>query len=154
VVIETVAGAGPSLDAARELMGEYGRNPGIEPCLVGFEAELAGLPGAYAAPGGTLLMARLGGQPVGCVAVRRLDEGRCEMKRLYVRPAFRAAGIGILLAQEAIGWARGAGYRVILLDTLPAMRAARTVYELLGFRPCAPFLPQPTPGADCYALDL
>jgi GNAT superfamily N-acetyltransferase len=154
VAVETVIGPGLSLDAVRELMAEYGRHPGIEPCIVGFDAELAGLPGSYAAPGGTLLLARLGGRPVGCVAVRRLDAGRCEMKRLYVRPAFRAAGIGILLAQEAIGWARRAGYRVILLDTLPAMRAARTVYELLGFRPCAPFLAEPTPGADCYSLDL
>ena len=76
------------------------------------------------------------------------------MKRLYVRAVFRGAGLAGLLVERIIGKARALGYREMLLDTLPEMRAARLLYDMLGFQPCAPYLPNPTPGADCLVLNL
>lgn len=149
-----VTGPGPQLEAVRELFREYAQSQGFDTCFQGFDQELTALPGVYAPPDGCLLLAELGNLPAGCIAVRRLDSARCEMKRLYVRPVFRGAGLAGLLVEQAIQRARSIGYQEILLDTLPKMRRARTLYEALGFRPCAPYLPEPTPGADCYALDL
>ncbi len=153
-IIVEVTGSGPHLDRARELFLEYGQTLGASQCLKDFDREVASLPGAYTPPGGCLLVAELGIIAGGCVALRRLDDMRCEMKRLYVRPVFRGAGLASLLVERAIERARAMGYREILLDTLPQMRRARELYETFGFRPCAPYLPEPTPGADCYALDL
>ena len=115
---------------------------------------LAGLPGAYSPPAGCLLLAELGGLPAGCVALRPLDGARCEMKRLYVRAAFRGAGLAGILVEHVIERARTQGYREMYLDTMPKMRAARVMYDMLGFKACAPYLAEPTPGADCLVLDL
>jgi GNAT superfamily N-acetyltransferase len=123
-------------------------------CVQGFDRELAALPGAYAPPAGCLLLAELGGVPAGCIALRRIDNRRCEMKRLYVRAVFRGAGLAGLLVDRVIEKARAIGYQEMLLDTLPEMRAARLLYDMLGFQPCAPYLAEPTPGADCMALNL
>lgn len=152
--IVEVAAPGAPLDAVRGLFLEYGRSLASAACLKGFGAEVAGLPYPYAPPGGCLLLAELGYQPAGCVGAHRLDEARCEMKRLYVRPAFRGAGLAWLLAGALIDRAQALGYREMVLDTMPEMRAARMLYDALGFQPCAPYLPEPTPGADCLALDL
>ncbi len=142
------------LDDVRALLDDYRVSLGIDLEFQGFGAERAGLPGAYAAPRGTLLLARVGGQAMGCVAVRPLDDARCEMKRLYVRPAGRGRGLGRALAERAIAHARGAGYARMLLDTLPAMGEAQTLYAALGFVDVAPYRENPVPGSRFLALDL
>ena len=154
VVISEVTAAGTRLDMVRELLREYLRSDAVTRRADGYAGELAGLPGAYAAPAGCLLLAELGGIAAGCVALRPLDADRCEMKRLYVRAAFRGAGLAGILVEHLIARARAQGYREMYLDTMPKMRAARLMYDMLGFRACAAYLAEPTPGADCLVLDL
>jgi ribosomal protein S18 acetylase RimI-like enzyme len=124
-----------ALTVAAQLFREYVDWLGIDLSFQGFEAELAGLPGAYAPPTGALLLAYApDGQPVGCVAIRKLHEaGTCEMKRLYTRPNARGAGVGRALAEAAIQAAVQAGYQTMRLDTLPSMQAAVALYRDLGF---------------------
>jgi ribosomal protein S18 acetylase RimI-like enzyme len=112
-------------------------------CFQGFAAELAGLPGAYAAPQGRLLLATNGTDAAGCVALRALDQDACEMKRLFVRPAFRRHGVGKLLVERVIREARLAGYRTMRLDTLASMQSAISLYEAFGFLRCAPYYETP-----------
>lgn len=137
--IITVAAPGPDLDAVRDLFLEYAGSLNFNLCFQDFETELEGLPGAYAPPMGTLLLARAAGEAAGCIGVRPLDVERCEMKRLYVRPQYRGAQLGRQLAERVIAFARGAGYRSMVLDTLPQMVAATRLYRELGFVPCAPY---------------
>ncbi len=139
---------------ARELIREYGASLGIDLGFQGFEAELKGLPGDYAPPGGVLLLAFEGEECAGCVAVRRLADGICEMKRLYVRPRWRGLGIGRRLIGAALAEARRAGYRAIRLDTLASMTAARAIYEALGFRAIPPYYQSPISGTAFLELDL
>jgi ribosomal protein S18 acetylase RimI-like enzyme len=153
------ATAGPDLDTVRTLFQEYARSIGISLCFQGFDEELAGLPGRYAPPGGTILLALAGdgvaGQVAGCVAVRPQGEpGVCEMKRLYVRPAFRGLKLGLRLAQAAIEMARGAGYRAMRLDTLPSMASAIAMYEKLGFTDIPPYCHNPHEGVRYLELAL
>jgi len=136
------------------LFEEYWQSFGFTPCFQNFAAEAVGLPGYYAPPGGRLALALAGGQPAGCVALRRLDAARAEAKRLYVRPAFRGRGIGLALLQWVIGEARAAGYREMLGDTMPAMRRALDMYDQLGFERIEPYAPEPTPGAIYLRLKL
>ena len=120
-----------------------------------FEAELAGLPGKYAAPEGELLLARdAQGAPLGCVALRPLDAGSCEMKRLYLAPEARGLGLGRALTLAVVEAARGLGYRELRLDTLPTMHAAIGLYERLGFRRIGPYYAPTPPGTIFMALDL
>lgn len=154
VSITEVIAAGPQLETVRELLREYMQSEAVKLCLRGSDQELATLPGAYSPPDGCLLLAEFGSVPAGCVALRRLDARHCEMKRLYVRAAFRGAGLAGLLVERVIEQARARNYAEMFLDTLPEMRAARLIYDMLGFRACAPYLPEPTPGADCLVLDL
>lgn len=130
----------------RGLFAEYARLIDEPACFVGFERELEALPGDY-----RLLLAEAA---AGCVAVRLLDPKTAEMKRLYVRGAHRGKGLGRALAQAAIGLARDAGCARIVLDTLPKMREAQALYDLLGFTRIEPYLREPTPGALCYELKL
>lgn len=110
-----------------------------------FEAELEGLPGKYAPPGGGLLLATLDGEPAGCVALRGIDEARCEMKRMFVYPERQGHGVGRALAEAVIRDARALGYRRMLLDTSIRQAEAQALYRRLGFRPIAPYYDLPEP---------
>jgi len=116
--------------------------------------ELAALPGKYARPGGVVLIAWDGAEAAGAVAYRMFEPGVCEMKRLYIRPAFRGRGLGRELAEELIEDARAHGYRTMLLDTLASMASARALYRDLGFAPVEPYYENPLPGVAYMALDL
>ena len=147
-----------ALDAARALFREYATGLGVDLCFQNFEAELAALPGDYAAPQGALLLAWVDGELAGCGAFRPLADvdyaNACEMKRLYVRRAFRRFGLGRLLAQALIDGAMQAGYSAMLLDTLDDMEAARGLYVTLGFEEVPPYYYNPIPGAHYLKVDL
>jgi ribosomal protein S18 acetylase RimI-like enzyme len=134
------------LPQARGLFEEYAASLGIDLCFQGFDEELACLPGNYAPPSGRLLLAVRGDEAAGCVALRRLEPDVCEMKRLYVRPAFRGLGVGRLLADRVI--------RRMRLDTLPGMISARALYHKFGFREIAPYRSNPVEGTAFLELDL
>lgn len=150
----TEATAAADIAAVRELFSEYARGVAEPCCFSGFERELAGLPGEYGRPHGRLLLAREGAAAAGCVGLRRLEPGLSEIKRLYVRPAYRGARLGRRLAEAAIDAARGTGSRRVVLDTLPKMREAIALYRSLGFRETAPYLAEPTPGSLCFELSF
>jgi ribosomal protein S18 acetylase RimI-like enzyme len=118
------------------------------------DEELASLPGKYARPTGVVLIAHDGGEAAGVVAYRMVEPGVAEMKRLYVRPAWRGSGLGRELANESIEDARAQGYRTMLLDTLASMAAARALYRDLGFVSVEPYYDNPLPGVMYMALDL
>ena len=139
---------------ARRLFIDYADELGIDLCFQGFEEELASLPGKYAPPQGRLLLAWSGGTAAGCVALRPIDHAACEMKRLYVRPGFRAQHLGRALAERICLEARAIGYRRICLDTLPGMAPALGLYAELGFRPIAPYVFNPIAGALFLGMDL
>lgn len=142
------------VETARELFREYQQSLGVDLRFQDFETELAQLPGDYSRPRGRLLLALDDASPAGCVAMRPLADDRCEMKRLYVRPQFRATGLGRLLAERIIEEARAVGYRRMYLDTLPTMGSAMRLYESLGFRDIPPYRHNPIAGTRFLGLDL
>lgn len=157
--VELVLADTPALlDTARLLMREYAATLGVDLCFQNFERELATLPGDYAEPGGALLVALVDGQPAGCGALRALPDvdypNACEMKRLFVRRAFRRFGLGRLLTQQLMDLATRAGYSTLLLDTLDDMEAARGLYTSLGFEEVPPYYFNPIPGAHYLKVDL
>lgn len=140
--------------SVRELLREYQAQLGISLDFQHFEAELDGLPGAYASPAGRLLLATHETMAVGCVALRPVGDHRCEMKRLFVRPAARGLGLGQALLDRIVSEARDAGYRGIVLDTLPTMLAAQQMYVRAGFTDIPPYTTNPVPGARFLGLDF
>ena len=142
------------LAVIRTLFHEYARSLEIDLEYQGFTAEVSGLPGAYAPPFGALLLARHDDGPAGCVALRRLREEVCEMKRLFVRPQHRGTGLGARLVQSAIETGRALGYAEMWLDTLPSMLGAHRLYESLGFHEIAPYGESFAPGSRFYGIRL
>lgn len=146
------------LAATRQIFSEYAEQLGIDLCFQNFEAELAGLPGEYCAPTGALLLALVDGEIAGCCALRALDSvdypNAAEMKRLYVRKAFRRFGLGRQLVEAVLDAARMAGYHCVLLDTLDDMESARALYADLGFADIPPYYHNPVPGAHYLKVDL
>lgn len=142
----------------RLILREYASSLDVDLDFQGFEDELAGLPGAYARPGGLMLLATVDGAIAGSGAFRPLPDAdypnACEMKRLFVRPAFRRFGLGRVLAQALMDRATEAGYSSMLLDTLDDMEAARGLYESLGFVEVPPFYFNPIPGAHYLKAEL
>jgi ribosomal protein S18 acetylase RimI-like enzyme len=141
-------------EAVATLFREYVASLAEDISFQNVDDEFAGLPGKYARPTGVVLVARDGEQAAGVIAYRMVEPGVCEMKRLYVRPAFRASGLGRELAGELIDDAKASGYRLMLLDTLASMDAARALYRDLGFVPIAPYYDNPLPGVMYMALEL
>jgi ribosomal protein S18 acetylase RimI-like enzyme len=136
------------------LFEEYAASLEVDLCFQGFEQELAALPGDYARPNGRLLLACWNDEVAGCVALRRIGTHVCEMKRLYVRPAYRSHGVGRALALRVIGEARQAGYRSMRLDSLPSMKSALRLYRTLGFQDIAPYRDNPVEGTAFLELQL
>lgn len=140
--------------AVRRLFVEYADSLGFDLTFQDFESELRHLPGKYAPPRGTLLLAREAGTVIGCVALRPLDADTCEMKRLYVAPAGRDRGVGRMLVREIVAAARDLGYVRMRLDTVPSMTTARALYRSFGFREIDAYRFNPIPGTSFMELDL
>lgn len=142
----------------RQLLQEYAQGLGVDLCFQDFDHELALLPGAYAAPRGTMRLVRVDGVAAGCCALRPLDAvdyaNACEMKRLYVRPQYRGLGLGRRLAEEILEAARLCGYASVLLDTLDDMETARAMYQELGFVEIPPYYFNPIAGSHYLKADL
>ena len=146
------------LEATQLIFREYAASLGIDLCFQDFDTELTTLPGDYAAPRGALLLAWADGSVAGCCALRPIDNcdytNAAEMKRLYVRPAFRGLGLGRQLAQSILEAAHLNGYGCVLLDTLNDMEIARAMYEDLGFKEIPPYYHNPLAGAHYLKVDL
>lgn len=146
------------LDFLRDLLREYAASLQVSLCFQGFEEELMNLPGDYSEPRGSMLMAWVGAELAGCCGLRPLDAAdypnACEMKRLYVRPAWRNMGLGRRLAEATLDHARMAGYSCLLLDTLDGMETARAMYQDLGFEEIPPYYFNPNEGAHYLKVTL
>jgi putative acetyltransferase len=146
------AETGDDLTSVKRLFIEYAESLGFNLCFQDFDHELEELPGEYALPSGAILLARDDAQDVGCVALRRIDDSACEMKRLYVKPTHRRRGFGRRLAEEIILIARELGYRSMKLDTISSMVEAITLYRMLGFVETEPY--RYNPMEDAVYLEL
>ncbi len=153
-----LATSAQDMATAAQLFREYADSLGVDLAFQNFDTELAQLPGDYAAPRGALLLAYVDGALAGCCALRPLDSAdipnAAEMKRLYVRRAFRGFGLGRQLTEAILDAARQAGYACVLLDTLDDMEAARNLYTDLGFESIEPYYHNPIPGAHYLKADI
>ncbi|MBL8880764.1 MAG: GNAT family N-acetyltransferase [Phycisphaerales bacterium] len=146
-------GTPAEIDFARALFREYQQSLQIELCFQSFEEELANLPGKFTEPHGCILLARCRGQVAGCVAMRPLSDAVCEMKRLFVRPSVRGAGVGRALAERILQEARGRGFVAMRLDTIPAqMPRAAALYRSMGFVNIPAYYEYPIAGAEYFEL--
>lgn len=152
--VSIVPASSEQMDIVRELFREYEAFLNVDLCFQGFEAELAALPGDYAPPSGALLIALVDGVPAGCVAVRPIEDGICEMKRLFVRPQFRGLGLGRTLARTVIQESRGIGYTRMRLDTLDFLNSAIHIYKSFGFREIESYYQNPLEGVMYWELNL
>ena len=142
------------IENVRGLLQEYWTSFGFTPRFQNFAEEVAALPGKYAPPAGRLALARVDGVAAGCIAMRRFDQERCEVKRLYVNPNFRGLGLGRGLLEWVIAQARAAGYRELIGDTMPVMSQALALYDLLGFERTGPYSSDGTAGTVYIRLTL
>ncbi len=142
------------IDLARSLFMEYQRAIGVDLCFQAFDEELRALPGAYARPRGRLLLALEDDEPAGCGALRAIAPGIAELKRMWVRPAFRGRGLGRAIAVALLEAAREEGYRAARLDTLESMREAQALYRSLGFYEIPAYYDNPLPGVLYMELAL
>jgi GNAT superfamily N-acetyltransferase len=146
--------SGEGLLQVRALFREYAATPGVDLGIPDFDQEVAELPGRYARPDGRLLLAKWEESAAGCVALRPLEDGACEMKRLYVRPQHRSLGLGLRLVERVIQEARDAHYECMRLDSLPIMQTAINLYRRLGFRDIPPYGDNRVAGAVYLELPL
>jgi ribosomal protein S18 acetylase RimI-like enzyme len=153
IVIAPAKGA-KAMEAVRGLFLEYQKWLEVDLCFQDFEEELAGLPGLYRPPNGGLWLARVDGRLAGCIGLRPLKDGDCEMKRLWVRPDYRGLGLGRRLAETCIGSASAGGYRAICLDTLAFMSEARVLYASLGFQEIPAYYDNPLEDVRYMRLEL
>lgn len=142
------------IDAVKELFCEYTTWLGMDLSFQNYNEELDSLPGKYAPPMGRLYIALCDGDIAGCVAVRPFDDGRCELKRLYIRPRFRGLGLAGMLTRQAIDDSKSLKYKKMLLDTRDTMESANALYRKLGFYTIDPYYHNPYPGINYYCLDL
>lgn len=142
------------LEPVRSMFRDYERELNVDLCFQGFEEELEGLPGAYKSPFGALLIAESQGEPVGVVAMRPTGDCEVEMKRLYVRPEARGQGIGRLLADYIVEEARGVAHRAMVLDTLPKLDRAISLYRSMGFEETPPYYENPDPHTVYMRMEL
>ena len=145
--------SGRALEDIRALFLEYARSLDFNLCFQNFDKELQELPGLYGEPQGRIILCEVDGKPAGCIALKPLQPGACEMKRLFVRPEFRGRSLGVQLAQRIIDDARSIGYSAMRLDTIRGkMENAIALYESLGFRQISPYYANPIPNA--YYMEL
>jgi GNAT superfamily N-acetyltransferase len=142
------------VSSIRELFQKYQLSLNLDLEFQHFSHELATLPGGYAPPRGRLLLGLINSEVAGCIALRPLSGETCEMKRLFVRPAYRGFGLGHRLCAAVIAEARSIGYTRMVLDTLPFMKDAQAMYERFGFHDIEPYTVNPVPGARFMALEL
>jgi ribosomal protein S18 acetylase RimI-like enzyme len=142
------------VENAKELIREYAQSLEFDLGFQDFDKEMENFPGQYAPPRGCLYVALDANQPIGCVALRNLGQGVCEMKRLYVKPSLRGQKVGKLLAEIVIKAARDMGYDHLRLDTIPSMKQANMLYNTLGFKQIAPYRFNPIEGATFFELNL
>jgi len=154
-IVEVKKGDVKALEQLKGLFREYANWLSVDLSFQRFEEELAGLPEpSYVAPEGALFLALVDGQPAGCVGVRHFEASTCEMKRLFVRDAFKGHGVGRALAKKAVEKARVLGYKRMLLDTLAHMRPAIELYTSLGFQPIAAYYDNPISDAVYLSMML
>src|SRR5690606_14847772 len=148
------AAGGADIETIRHLFLEYAAGLDVDLCFQGFDDELAQLPGYYSPPAGGLWIASVDGMIAGCVALRPLEPGVCEIKRLYLKPGFRGAGLGRLMAETVIEAARAQGYGAMRLDTLDSMQAAQQLYRTMGFVERPPYGDKPHERLSYFELAL
>jgi putative acetyltransferase len=142
------------IKTVKQLFVEYADSLGFDLCFQNFQEELANLPGDYAPPNGCLLLAKYNSNTAGCIALRKLSDSVCEMKRLYIKPKFRGLKIGRKLVETVIAEARRIGYTCIRADTVPSMKEARALYASIGFKEINPYCHNPVEGAIFIELKL